>query len=435
MNKITVDKMNESFIRANNRSINILYRICSLGRRFYSPEHGMIIQDKIKKEKKKNIISYENNSTSSDTKILDMLNFNIKTAGKSIERAVHLQIHELERLNYEHDLNVLRLADKLSYVQKNIGLYNKGVESRNKSIASELIDMPLDKVIELVITLTNVQGTNLKLETELSILLSHLVFRNSLKADLFSRIIMKFQLYNLKKIHNKLMNDPSGFILGWDNDNGRSRIVCGLALSARYKMLKDYDNAKLLLQSEFANVWMNTLINNIGILKGNDLKNLINIIDGLIEYGYLVACVIKINNGFFIYSFWENHPDDGIIKDWLENEIQKDLNGTTLNKYQKFIIQLYTNPCISTTEKWKMKTLNISKKLRLSILNSDQVNKDKFIAFTELLLNEMEEEMDNDIERKDYFNKIQTQFNELKSNIHNANDIEICINETIVKTL
>lgn len=396
-------------------------------------------------------LSKDSSSDQGDS-ILNILSVdhNNKNVGKSIENAVQAQVKELERINLKHDRNVVRLANKLTYIQNAIGLSTEGNHSnhtnhndqstQNRILANELIDMPIDKVIELVKSLAannssryNTPYNNSKVESELSILLSHLVFRNALTCDLFSKIIMKFGLFNLRKIHDKLKLDPEGFIKGW-NVNSRSRIVCGLALAARYKMLKDYNNAKFILLDEFKTVWMNTLVNNIDILNGSDLKNIINVTDGLIEYGYLVVNAIKVNNGNFIYSFWENHSDDGIIKEWLENEISvKDEKLAKLNKFQKFVIEAYLNPCISTNKKFKQKVLNISKKLQLSIISSEKVNRNKFFIFNELLINEIEEEEHGNEEMEAYINTLKKQFHQLRNDINKnattvGNDINICDN-------
>lgn len=392
-----------SNLRLSSRSILKEYNLIRLGRRYYN--HGNN-QPKINGP---DVPNEDNTANKESESILNLLSGN---------NNIIKQINKLERINDEHELNILRLINKLSYIQKNIGVYNynKDFKAKNKIIANELIDMPIDKVTELVRNLTN--GSNIKnsthfeIENQLIILLSHLVFRNSLTCDLFSRIVTKLQLINLKKIHYALITDPNGFIKDWNNE--RSRIICGLSLAARYKMLKDFTSVQIILKNEFKDIWMNTLINNISILRGNDLKNIVNVVDGLIEYGYLVTCIIKVNNGQFIYSFWENHPNDGIIKSWLEHDTQKKPAGSKLNKYQKFIIQLYTNPSISTVNKWKNKVLNISKKLKLSILNENQINNEKFNAFIELLLNEMNDEMTNDTGRKAYFNDIVLNFEKFK---------------------
>ncbi|GAV30266.1 hypothetical protein PMKS-003776 [Pichia membranifaciens] len=359
--------------------------------------------------------------------VLDMLSGDINLNGQNIEKAVRKQVNELERINRCHDQNVVRLANKLSYIQENIGLRTKfSDEKRTKIIASELIDMPIEKVIEMVKTLTSAKSkSGLKVETDLTVLLSHLVFRNSLDANLFSRIVMKLGLSNLKQVQNKLVCDPEDFIQGW-NDNGRSRIRCGMALTARYKMLKDYKSAQILIRSEFQTVWLKTLIENESILNGSDIKNMINVVDGLIEYGYLVACAVRTNSFRTIYSFWEMHPNDGLIKEWLEKGVKRENysnNHICPNVYQKFIFELYTNPAISTVNRWKVKVLNVSKKLRLGILDFHHVHEDKFFAFTELLLNEMEDEMDNDIERREYFENIKSKYGELKKELNNK---EIC---------
>ena len=358
--------------------------------------------------------------------VLDMLSGNINLKGQNIEKAVRKQVNELERINRCHDRNVVRLANKLSYIQENIGLRTKfSDEKRTKIIASELIDMPIERVIEMVKTLTFAKSkSGLKVETDLTVLLSHLVFRNSLDANLFSRIVMKLGLSNLKQVQNQLVCDPEDFIQGW-NDNGRSRIRCGMALTARYKMLKDYKSAQNLIRSEFQTVWLKTLIENENTLNGSDIKNMINVVDGLIEYGYLVACAVRTNSFRIIYSFWEMHPNDGLIKEWLEKGVKReDYSNSHMspNVYQKFIFELYTNPAISTVNKWKVKVLNVSKKLRLGTLDFHHVHGDKVFAFTELLLNEMEDEMDNDVERREYFDDIKSKYGELKKEL-NSKDI------------
>lgn len=366
---------------------------------------------------KKSNIKDEYNKNS----ILDMLSGEFdNNDGKGIERAVHKQVNELERLNEFHGQNVKRLANKLTYIQENIGIINEDI-NRTNVIANELIDMPIEKVINMVKNITNNRSHKLssKAEMDLIILLSHLVFRNALTADLFSRIIMKIGLFNLRKIHSKFIDDPADFIKGW-NKNPRFRIVCGLSLTARYKYFQDFKSAQMLIRNEFQHVWMNTLINNPKILHNSDVKNMINTIDGLVEYGYLVTCMIRTKSFNTIYSFWENHPNDGLIKEWLENEICNDIK---INPYQKFIIEMYTNAGISTVTKWRAKVLDISKKLRLSILNIKQVNKSKFCAFTEMLLNEMEEEMDNDIERREYFYDIKGKYDKLKMELIKNNDM------------
>lgn len=426
---------NRTMITRLGRSMKIVNMM--LDRHFGSMtkrKDGEIVKEKKKeKEKVDDDDDYDKrgrgNSGVNNTSILNMLSGEFNNIGKNIESAVHKQVNELERLNEHHNKNVIRLANKLAYIQDNIGLHNND-ENNTRILANELIDMPVDKVIELVKDLTkhvdNKVSMNFRTEDELFILLSHLVFRNSLNADLFSRIVMKLGIFNLRQVHNKLVQDPEDFIMGW-NDNGRSRIVCGLALTARYKMLKDFKSAQGMVRSEFQDIWMNALINNerLKVLNGGDIKNFINVIDGLIEYGYLVTCIIKTKNAGIVYSFWERHGNDGLIKEWLELE-----SGDGLNKYQKFIIDMYTNASISTVNKWKLKVLNISKKLRLGIVNSEQVNKDKYFAFIELLLNEMEEEMEHDIERREYFKEIKGKFRELKGG--NYDVVEGVINKASI---
>lgn len=352
--------------------------------------------------------------------VLDILSENFDAKGQNIEKAVRKQVDELEKINRYHNQNVTRLANKLSYIQDNIGFHTTVNDAkRTKIFANELIDMPLEKVIDLVKSLTAAKVKySLKMETDLTVLLSHLVFRNSLDANLFSRIIMKLGLFNLKQVHSKLASDPEDFIQGW-NDGGTSRIRCGMALAARYKMLKDFGSAQNLICSEFQTVWLKTLVENARILNGSDIKNMINTVDGLIDYGYLVTCVVKTNNAQVIYSFWEAHPNDGLIKEWLEKDIRNESISSLvkLNAYQKFIVDMYTNPAISTRNKWKVKVLNVSKKLRLGISEFPQIQGDRFFAFTELLLNEMEDEMDNDAERREYFGDIRTKYNALKRDL------------------
>ena len=385
----------------------------------------------LSKHKDVNVVGkYDKNNSTEDgqpNSVLDMLSGDINLTDHNIEKVVRKQVTELERINRYHDRNVVRLANKLSYIQENIGLRTKfSDEKRTRLFASELIDMPIEKVVEMVKTLTSAKSkSGLKVETDLTVLLSHLVFRNSLDANLFSRIVVKLGIPNLKQVQNKLASDPEDFIQGW-NDDGRSRVRCGMALAARYKMLKDFKSAQSLIRSEFQTVWLKTLVENEKILNGSDIKNMINVVDGLIEYGYLVTCAVRTNSFRVIYSFWEIHPNDGLIKEWLEKGVGKvDCIDSDIgpNVYQKFIFELYSNPAISTVNKWKVKVLNVSRKLRLGILDVHHINEDKFFAFTELLLNEMEDEMDNDVERREYFDNIKLKYSELKRELNNK---EIC---------
>lgn len=373
----------------------------------------------------------ETSTNPHENSVLDMLSgeFDIND-GKSIEQAVHQQVTELEKLKYYHNQNVKRLANKLIYIQENLGVHNE-FKNRTKMYANDLIDMTPGKIIELVKNIANNknQKNKYQTETDLLILLSHLVFRNLLTADLFSRIIMKIGLVNLKHIHQKLMEDPEAFIKDW-NKNGRSRIVCGLSLTSRYKFLKDYESSQKIILNEFQNIWMKELLNKNSILTNNDIKNMINTFDRLIDYGYLVTCMIKTRNFDIIYSFWENHPNDGLIKEWLENEIANDKNNK-INPYRKFIISVYTNAGVSTVSKWRLKILDISKKLKLSILNIDSINKSKFYAFTELLLNEMSDEMDNDYERREYFNEIKKQYHQLRNELNERDDYKYIVGSQV----
>lgn len=366
-------------------------------------------------------------TNANENSVLDMLSgkFDDKDI-KSIEQAVHKQVTELEKLKDYHNQNVKRLTNKLIYIQENLGVHNES-KSRTKMYANDLIDLPPRKVIELVKNITNnkIQKQKYQTEADLLILLSHLVFRNLLTADLFSRIIMKLGLVNLRHIHNRLIEDPQDFIKDW-NKNVRSRIVCTLSLTSRYKFLKDYESSQKIILNEFQNIWMKELLNKDSKLTNSDIKNMINTFDRLIDYGYLVTCMIKTRNFKIIYSFWENHPNDGLIKEWLENEIINDKNNK-INPYQKFIISVFTNAGVSTVSKWKSRILDISKKLKLSILNIDLINRNKFYAFTELLLLEMGDEMDNNSERREYFYDIKKQYYKLRNELNERDDYKYIV--------
>lgn len=349
---------------------------------------------------------------------------NTEKETSNVEDMVHSQLTQLERLSQQHNKNIERLASKLEYIRRNIGLetdsrlLNGDREnlSASRIVASELLEMPIDKVVKLTKSLLNIHvlDVNKRLDSELTVIVSHLIFRNELSADLFSRIIMKMSLANVRHLHEKLVTDPSGIIKGWSTDGGRSRLLCGLALAARYKMLKDYNSAKEIIRHELVDIWFNSAKCGSNGIRKNDMKNMVNICDGLVEYGFLVTNIIKTQNGDLIYAFWEKHDNDYIMREWLEKEILKDEDICRIDEYQKLIVKMYTNAAISTTVKWRHKVINISRKLQLGSIERNSIKKDKFCAFIELLLDEIEEEFQNDEERVEYVERLRKDYADFK---------------------
>lgn len=351
----------------------------------------------VKKEIIPNIINHKRNISLSSLKLNKGTNNNIlnilNIKGQNIDNEIHLRINELEKINYKQENNIQEINERLKYIQNNIGVYKNTQEDE---LNRRLINMPIGKIYEILNKKTN--------EEELMIILSHLSFRKGLTSLIFSKILMKLGINNVRKIHEKINLNANYIISDWEN-NIKSRIICGLALSARYKMLKDYDNVKLILKSEFNEIW----IKNHLILNNIDFQNLINITNGMIIDGYLITRIIETNNVNLIYLYWEKNSNNGIIREWLENNGNK----CKLNKYQEFIFNIF-NECEIEI---RSKIVYLSKKFKLGLLNENQINKEKFLIFSEVMINEMEDERVNRI------------FNEFKGKIENDNvkDEEIVI--------
>ncbi len=374
----------------------------------------------------------EKDHDQSEAKNIDVLNMlakNVGNTGKNIESAVHRQISQLEKINREHQMQVRQLANKLTYIQDNLGL---NIEDRKSTelMASELLNMPVDRVYQLVRDICHNRKDGGRNESELMVIMSHLIFRNALNADIFSRIVMKMNLINLTKANHQLNTHPEEIICNWKDDE-RSRVVCGLALASRYKMLKSFHNAQNIIKNEFYDYWMMPLFQGRSVLKSSDYSNLINVAMGLVDYGYLISCVIKTHNPQFIYSFWEMNPNDGLIRDWLEQNVE-----TLNNKYQEFIMYMFCNASVSTLPKWRVRVVNVSKKCRLSLLSEEHVNKEKFTTYVEMLITEMDEEMRGDEERVEYFSDIKDKFDDLQKELECEGRID-CNGESetlVVKT-
>lgn len=424
MNKpvLQIQMMNNPFKKYTlDKNHILLQRYCkNLAMRYYSKTKRLMNEPGRTKRDGNNIFN-----------ILSVGSF--EDEGFDIEKLVHSQLSQLEKLSIQHNKSIERLADKLEYIQHNIGLEaantpknldnDTKVEQTNKIVANELLEMSIDKVVMLTKGLLNsrIPGYNKVLDSELTVIVSHLIFRNELTADLFSRVIMRMSLPNVRHLHEKLVNDPSGMIKGWSTNEGRSRLLCSLALAARYKMLKDYNSAKELIRHELVDVWLKSVKFGLNGVRKSDMKNMVNICDGLVEYGYLVANIIKTQNGNLIYAFWEKNSNDYITREWLEKEVSKmDSDNESkfrIDEYQSFILKIFTNPAISTSVKWKQKVIGVSRKLQVGSIDSEAIKKEKFCAYVEILLNEIEEEFRNDEERIKYVEHIQEEFEKFKMQI------------------
>lgn len=361
-----------------------------------------------------------------DLGVLDLLSEGKISTGENIERMVHNRISKIERINLEHQQNIDILANKLVYIQNNIGIkidINDMTLNKNRVIVSELLDMNINEVYKLVDKLCNStkqnNKSNLKIENELAIILTHLVFRNALTANIFSRIIMKFGLNNLKNTAKYFFKDPENFICDW-NKNSKSRMICGLSLAARFKLLKSYDNALMIIKNEFTNVWMKTILENSKILNLADFKNLANVVNNLIEDDYLINCILNTNNEQLIYCFWEIHSNNFEINEWLENKCKE---NNKLNKYQRYLIKIYTDSIISTNYKWKINVINISKNLNLCLLNAKRVNKEKFLAYNDILINEISDGINTeDLDRLQYLEELRMTYKKFKDSLKDSNE-------------
>lgn len=332
---------------------------------------------------------------------------NLLSIDKDIERNVNDRINTLESVHDAHVRNIQRLESKLGYIEKNIG-FLMGKRDNKKLQIEELLRLPTWKVYEIVKVKCHGENVN---EDEIIMLIAHMIFRNSFTVDMFSRVIMRLSYSNVKKVHEKLVNDPAGIIKGW-NEGYRCRVLSGLALTARYKMLKDYDSARRIVISEFREVWIKGLIAKPNEFKGNDLKNFVNVVNGMVEYAYVVTNIVKVNDVRLVYTFWEENWNDMIINEWLEKNVDK------LNEFQRFIIRAFNNPVISTNSEFKGILLDISKKLKLGIYSGDDINREKFQVYLELLINDIIEGINGDPERVGYVRDLRKEFEGFKSDEH-----------------
>ncbi|ONH71234.1 hypothetical protein BOH78_4669 [Pichia kudriavzevii] len=177
-------------------------------------------------------------------------------------------------------------------------------------------------------------------------------------------------------------------------------------------MLKDYDSARRIVISEFREVWIKGLIAKPNEFKGNDLKNFVNVVNGMVEYAYVVTNIVKVNDVRLVYTFWEENWNDMIINEWLEKNVDK------LNEFQRFIIRAFNNPVISTNSEFKGILLDISKKLKLGIYSGDDINREKFQVYLELLINDIIEGINGDPERVGYVRDLRKEFEGFKSDEH-----------------
>lgn len=135
------------------------------------------------------------------------------------------------------------------------------------------------------------------------------------------------------------------------------------------------------------------------------------LLDGQVEYSFLVQNVLDTKNLQFIFCFWELHPSDAFIREYLEK------NENQLNKYQGLFIEILKNPLVSTNKKLLHTLASMSRKLGLSSPKLKKNEIDKVFAFISLFINDIRESIkETDVEDLMELEKI---FDDAKSSKEN----------------
>lgn len=310
---------------------------------------------------------------------------------------IHDKVERIESLNSIHQKSMNRTTKKLDYILDHIGFDSI---TENTHLVNDLMNMPLN-MIEGMLSNKSISNDRNQLLT----IMAHLIFRNQLTIDNFMKIVLKLPIKDIINIQSNLFDDPGHILFKWEIDE-RTRVMASIVMASKFKIIGDYEKSREIVSSSVLTSWIPSIKSNK--LLCSDGQNLLGLLDNMIEYNTLQDIVIKTENTDFMYSFWEKHPKDTLLKESLQHLI----DAQTI---KGFVINMMQNPVIATDRNYIDKVIQLSRNLHLSSLPESKINEVKFIQWVELLIRELFESTNKEDEGYvESYEELQIMFNNFK---------------------
>lgn len=314
----------------------------------------------------------------------------------NIDSQVEQSVENLQAFVKMNEVQESYTEKRLTYILDSFGVgAHKNLNSRQRRLLERLMHFKGEKQTLDIIKRTRIQD-------DLMVILSHLIFCGHLEVRSLTAIIMRLDLERVIKVHQKLGTNPE-LVRYWFTDP-EVQMKCEIAIASRYLMLRSRMMAAFIVQECLTKNWLPKI--KAGVF--NDaayMRNMVHLIKTMTDETNIADSVIECDNASLAYCFWEAHPMNSEMKEFLMTK--KD----SLNAYQRIIVDYVSNPIISGSRRYSLRLRRLSERMHLSAYEpAGRRNNDKFVSSIELLLANLREDKDVDKECYEEMSKQLMQF-------------------------